>query len=349
MKSLHELKQKGRALRKHLEAAFGKEVTLSQAYEALAAMEGAGSWNVLSASLAAETAVEPKNVSDRSGLVVNSDDTYVRAILCTSAGRLLLEFNAFHGLQKANEGQRAALLDERPQLAPTGFELSYGGGAAAMTIAGLCAVTNSSILNAFFDAKAYEQTFGEGKMLCFIDTFDVYHGQARLKSVVEPKSGFIERNDPSLTIVPNWAEFVAWAEDGGYDESYFDINHEKCLTLQQEYLLELSESPEIAINGEETQKLEYSDKNLFATLKVIEVNLVDVLNEYDAPDEVPDWKWVEQHHSFAHKGNGVDGGIWEYMVNVEKMQHVQDTPDTLRPFFDRAKKEGAAWVMFHQG
>ena len=54
-------------------------------------------------------------------------------------------------------------------------------------------------------------------------------------------TGLIARNDPSLTIVPNWAEFVAWVKDAGYDESYLDVNDSKCLQLQQDYLAEQKE------------------------------------------------------------------------------------------------------------
>lgn len=54
-------------------------------------------------------------------------------------------------------------------------------------------------------------------------------------------SGFIPRNDPSLVVVPDWAEFVAWAKDGGYDESYLDINDFKCLALQRTFLEEQAE------------------------------------------------------------------------------------------------------------
>jgi hypothetical protein len=93
----------------------------------------------------------------------------------------------------------------------------------------------------------------------------------------------------------------------------------------------------------------YSAKGLFNTLKVIEVNLVDVLNEYDVPEDCAEWGWVEKHHSFKHKDNGGEPGVWEFMVNVEKMAFVTDIPETLRPYFETAKKEGAAWVMFHQG
>ena len=50
------------------------------------------------------------------------------------------------------------------------------------------------------------------------------------------------RHDPTLSIVGDWAAFVAWAHDGGYDESYFDVNDEKCLALQQSYLAQIVHS-----------------------------------------------------------------------------------------------------------
>ena len=54
--------------------------------------------------------------------------------------------------------------------------------------------------------------------------------------------GFLVRNDPSLIVVTNWLAFVNWAHDGGYDESYFDVNDEKCLALQHSYLEEIAEA-----------------------------------------------------------------------------------------------------------
>lgn len=82
-------------------------------------------------------------------------------------------------------------------------------------------------------------------------------------------------------------------------------------------------------------------------LRVVEVNLGDVLEEYDTPDDVEEWQWVEKHHSFAHKGNGEEGGVWEFMVHVGKA--AANLPERLRPFFDQAKRTNAQWVMFHQG
>ena len=50
--------------------------------------------------------------------------------------------------------------------------------------------------------------------------------------------GFIERNDASLVIVPDWPEFCAWVKDAGYGEAYLDINDSRCLALQEEFLEE---------------------------------------------------------------------------------------------------------------
>lgn len=53
--------------------------------------------------------------------------------------------------------------------------------------------------------------------------------------------GFIERNDASLVIVPDWSEFCAWAKEAGYGEAYLDINDSRCLALQAAFLEEAFE------------------------------------------------------------------------------------------------------------
>ena len=105
----------------------------------------------------------------------------------------------------------------------------------------------------------------------------------------------------------------------------------------------------VSVTAPATAQPEITAAGLFSVLKVIEVNLVDVLNEYDAPDEASEWAWVEAHHSFKHKGNGGDPGVWEFMVNVESHKDAADMPVYLKPFFDEALKQKAAWIMFHQG
>ena len=54
--------------------------------------------------------------------------------------------------------------------------------------------------------------------------------------------GFIERNDASLIIVPDWAEFCDWVKEAGYGEAVLDINDSRCLALQAAFLEEAFES-----------------------------------------------------------------------------------------------------------
>ena len=54
--------------------------------------------------------------------------------------------------------------------------------------------------------------------------------------------GFIERNDASLVIVPDWPEFCAWVQEAGYGEAYLDINDSRCLALQAVFLEEALET-----------------------------------------------------------------------------------------------------------
>lgn len=69
-----------------------------------------------------------------------------------------------------------------------------------------------------------------------VEMLDLHLTQAGAKNM----NGFIPRNHASLTIVPDWQEFVAWVKDAGYDESYLDINDSKCLALQRTFLEEAS-------------------------------------------------------------------------------------------------------------
>lgn len=88
----------------------------------------------------------------------------------------------------------------------------------------------------------------------------------------------------------------------------------------------------------------------FKTLNVLEINLVDLLNDYDLPEDTPEWGWIEANHRFAHKGNNVEPGVWEFMVNVEQAETMKEAiPPVLKPFFKLAKEKNVPWVLFHQG
>lgn len=83
--------------------------------------------------------------------------------------------------------------------------------------------------------------------------------------------------------------------------------------------------------------------------KYLDVNLMDII-EYDEPETVPEWEWIEQHARWAHRGNGNEAGVWEFMVTVSTLENdAASIPATLKPFFDQAEAEGCIWIMFHQG
>lgn len=84
-------------------------------------------------------------------------------------------------------------------------------------------------------------------------------------------------------------------------------------------------------------------------LTVLEVDMTAILPSYDTPDERHEWKWVEEHCSFRHKGNGEEGGVWEFMVHITNFDKDGSLPDELFPLYVQAVNAGVAWVMFHQG
>lgn len=85
-------------------------------------------------------------------------------------------------------------------------------------------------------------------------------------------------------------------------------------------------------------------------LCVLEVNLLALLPEYDVPDERPEWAWIAEHASFAHKGNGFDAGVWEFMLYVPDDESClpEAIPEVLKPAYALAREQGAKWLLCHQ-
>lgn len=76
------------------------------------------------------------------------------------------------------------------------------------------------------------------------------------------------------------------------------------------------------------------------------IQMQDIVGDYDTPDTVPEWSWVEAHASYQHRENGIYG-IWEFVVNLAR--HFDDIPEKLRSVFQRAHLSGVAYLVFHQG
>lgn len=76
------------------------------------------------------------------------------------------------------------------------------------------------------------------------------------------------------------------------------------------------------------------------------VMMQDVVGDYDLPDTVPEWIWVEREASFSHCRNG-SGGIWEFVVNLSRTFEL--VPDRLKPILSEARDKRLSYLVFHQG
>lgn len=84
-----------------------------------------------------------------------------------------------------------------------------------------------------------------------------------------------------------------------------------------------------------------------STARLVDVDMTQIVGDYATPDEVREWRWIKSVASFAHRYNGQEAGVWEFVVNLALS--LDDIPPRLVPILDEARRNGAAYVLFHQG
>jgi hypothetical protein len=242
MNALQTYKQKGRLLAKHMANVLNTPVTLSQAYEALACMEGAVTWNELAARAVKEDAAKSSLVPVPAGV----------PDVPQTGGGLVLDV-------KLGAPQNASLLQR------------------------ICVqlVKDAELRHASADHEPIVQA-------------DVEEVLSEYNVVSTVEVGFAE----------------------------------EALLAVRKGLRELN------------------CRQAASFLSVVEVNMLDIVGDYDVPEQVPEWAWIESNSSFAHKGNGTEPGVYEFMVHIKA---ADQAPERLQPLFELAKEQNAAWVMFHQG
>lgn len=72
----------------------------------------------------------------------------------------------------------------------------------------------------------------------------------------------------------------------------------------------------------------------------------DIVGDYEAPENVPEWEWVEANASYAHVKNGQDG-VWEFFLNLSLTW--DDIPEKLREVIEAAREQNCAYLIIHQG
>lgn len=80
--------------------------------------------------------------------------------------------------------------------------------------------------------------------------------------------------------------------------------------------------------------------------EIASVMMQELVGDYNTPDQVPEWEWVQANASFEHRRNGSDG-IWEFILNLSVP--LADAPEKLRPVIWEKRADGCAYLIIHQG
>jgi hypothetical protein len=82
--------------------------------------------------------------------------------------------------------------------------------------------------------------------------------------------------------------------------------------------------------------------------RIASVLMQDLVGEYDVPDQVPEWAWIEANAAFRHRANGQPGGVWDFVINTDAVT-LDNCPPTLKAVIAIARRKQIAYLLFHQG
>lgn len=80
--------------------------------------------------------------------------------------------------------------------------------------------------------------------------------------------------------------------------------------------------------------------------EVGDVMLSDIVGDYETPDQVPEWGWIERNASYSHVHNGV-AGVWEFVLNLSRT--FDSIPAKLLPMIEDARRNHLSYLIIHQG
>jgi hypothetical protein len=375
MNMLQQFKQKGRTLRKLLAKAFDTDVTLSQAYEIVAGMEGHADWNTFSAGLAVDSS--KSQAASKSPTKLASSPA-IKAIFRTVDGQAEARFDVSSWFAQASKEDIRILMEEKPRLAPVGFELSYGGENGMSDLAAEFSAKFNPEIQAVYGYIAASTDAGSdcGGSDCYIDAHDVQRWLAArdANSVPEsqvglPSSAQLLANICKTTwdhAVEQWQQAI----DDGVGQCAYVIEDSFICKALTDYNVKPTDPKagyskgvvELVLDMMENEGYILQARRIFKGLasvsapypqayhpfKGLEVMMQDVVGDYNVPEEIPEWSWVQENASFSHRDNGEDG-VWDYIVNVALHENDAAMPERLKPLFETARKENAHWVLFHQG
>ena len=82
---------------------------------------------------------------------------------------------------------------------------------------------------------------------------------------------------------------------------------------------------------------------------MLDVDVTSLFKDYEVPENVCEWSWIENNASFRHVHNA-ESGIWEFIVSTAMIQDdLSSVPKALMPTVSGALSEGYSYILFHQG
>lgn len=90
-----------------------------------------------------------------------------------------------------------------------------------------------------------------------------------------------------------------------------------------------------------------ASKDALSVARIANIDMRSIVGDYDVPADVAEWRWIRSVASFAHRDNGTGPGVWEFVVNLALT--LDNIPPRLAPVLDAARRESAAYALFHQG
>ncbi|GBG14319.1 chemotaxis protein CheY [Novimethylophilus kurashikiensis] len=78
-----------------------------------------------------------------------------------------------------------------------------------------------------------------------------------------------------------------------------------------------------------------------------DISMSDILGEDVEPEASPEWAWVQENASYAHRDNGKGAGVWEFMLNMSRTY--KDIPEKLVPVLADARENDLSYILIHNG
>ncbi|QIR16649.1 hypothetical protein [Shewanella aestuarii] len=98
--------------------------------------------------------------------------------------------------------------------------------------------------------------------------------------------------------------------------------------------------------GEPSSIQQYLNHAKQRILGILDLDMTDFF-DYDCPDEIPEWHWIEKNASYLCKDNG-ESGVHDFILNTNlEYEHIPE--GFLSELIKEAHANDIAYILFHQG